>query len=211
MTSSTGALESIALQRDHHLRQKDIIRDRQTREEAYAEARRQRTAIVAAEDVDRPEISDAASRFNVYRTIEDCDTLLHFLNDRKTGTGNDHIDNRFIASYTVGIKVDKDDRTIIEELRVHNEMLQEQILQLLQEVEDERRKNRAEVDVLLADNRNLRQEVARLKGCSEATGNPWTSSEPFDAGLDLPPLEMPKFDFDVLNAERLISGNNDIK
>lgn len=130
----------------------------------------------------------------LYTTMEQCDTLLCYLEGRTEARFHKH----HKPFYQSGVKIQKDDKQIIEELRVHNESLQNHILSLLQE----REQFKAEVDRLRSKNEKLSQDLARHN-------DRWVtnSSDPLylnDPGLqldslDLPPLEMPKFDFDLLS------------
>lgn len=211
MTSSVKALESLNLQNDYHLRQIEIIHSRRPRQDEVTATRlcldlKRGKADVNAED--KLQNGDNAER--LYQTMEQCDNLLDFLESR-TGEGVSGFRSHQGAAYQSGIKIQKDEKQIIEELRLHNESLQGHVLTLLQECET----SKDEIERLRSENRQLRHDVTRHDvTCHDRDHWMMTSTEVKQRFLDdelqidlrsleLPPLEMPKFDFD------LIAGNYD--
>lgn len=210
MTSSAKALESLNLQKDYHLRQIEIIHSRRPKQDEVVGNRlcldfKERKSAVNAED--KPQNGDNAER--LYQTMEQCDNLLDFLESR-TGEGvvsGGRFRSLQGAAYQSGIKIQKDEKQIIEELRLHNESLQGHVLTLLQECET----SKDEIDRLRSENRQLRHDVTR-HDVTRHGRDQWmmTSTEVQQQrflddelqidlrSLELPPLEMPKFDFDLI-------------
>ena len=134
----------------------------------------------------------------VERTMRQCDTLLKFLDDRLRPDKcqpNESDDVR-------AVKVPKDERTIIEELRVHNEALREHICELLEECDSQHHL----VEGFRTENATLRDRVAQLERslCAGVDELDHQGPLPLDmnvddlASLPLAPLEMPHFDYDSL-------------
>ena len=146
MTSVTGALESLELQKQRHQSEISVIRHKQRCEEMKktstsppfrSPSRPEETNHAGFTSKKMGTVDELDGHSSVYRTMEECDSLLAFLRNRSSGR---NIDQN--AMYVEkphgkigGIKNPKDDKTIIEELRVHNEALRSHILELLRENE----------------------------------------------------------------------------
>lgn len=238
MTSSTESLQSMELQKDHHIRQTEIVRLRQRQAEM-------RNQSVKGMDVsgrwskDFPHGVPSEDLLDVVdmntetgaalRTIQECDSLLAFLNNRHSLDYKSYEQARSmkppsaqtpLAKRHIG---PKDSAQIIEELRIHNDALRRHILDCLHDQDA----LEAELAHARDQNARLRERVRQLEGKdmdeSEA-GNTNISSNPSRrqmmtqsmeadleyepatlrmnlddlASMDLPPLEMPKFDMDAL-------------
>lgn len=206
-TSSATALESLVLQKAFHLRQIELIRKRKPKN-IEMQGNHLRTdgegkKAVSGGDEKPPQTEDAAER--LYQTMEQCDSLLCYLNQRtKTSEKGFHLGN-IPKPYHSAIKIKKDDKEVIEELRLHNESLRTHILSLLQECD----MLKAESERMHSENKRLKQDLARRHDYRTSTLSYETKSHfnnqlHLDLGsLELPPLEIPKFDFDLL------AGNND--
>ena len=198
-TSSTAALESLNLQKDRHLRQIEIIRDRKSKQHVEAKCDKPHTDSKETTVNEKPtngvaEKTPAIMSERLYTTMEQCDTLLCYLEGRTEA----RFRKNHKPLYQLGVKIQKDEQQIIEELRVHNESLQNHILSLLKE----REQFKIEVDRLRSENERLCRDRARLDSrWVTSSSHPLYLNEPgLQLGsLELPPLEMPKFDFDVLS------------
>lgn len=257
ITSVQQALESLRLQREYHSRQSALIDDRRSRDASQ----RVRNRMAGAKSVDSTEsaakpldkdscsigLGGRQSSGDVFQTLDDCDSLLQFLNQRARTSGkiislpgpaavaraagaqigtraasgtadSDQNDESTSAAENVETKrmTAKSDTVIIEELRVHNDALRAHILDLLNEAEEYQRQEdytRREMDYLRGDNRRLKERLHRLENNAPgASGSPLaTTSDTFYSfpvgmalnldnlpSLELPPLEVPKFDFNTL-------------
>ena len=214
MTKSTESLQSMELQQQYHIRQKDIVLLKQ--KQAEAQAAQQKTSQhdshstvrwskdfphgVPSEDL--LDMVDDGSM--ALRTIHECDSLLAFLNNRHS------MDYKSLHEVKPAKKrLIKDDSQIIEELRIHNDALRRHILDLLHD------RDVAESDLQYYKQENQRQRE-RIQELENTNRSNMTQSTSMDsdleyqmpaalkmnlddlASMDLPPLEMPKFDFDGL-------------
>lgn len=204
-TSSTTALESLNLQKDRHLRQIEVIRNRKSKQ--HVEMKCDKPHVDTNETIlnEKPangvaeKTSDIMSE-RLYTTMEQCDTLLCYLEGRtvELNASEARFHKHLKPFYQSGVKIQKDDKQIIEELRVHNESLQNHILSLLQE----REQFKTEVDRLRSKNEKLSQDLAHHKDrwITKSPDNLYLNEPGLQLdSLDLPPLEMPKFDFDILS------------
>ena len=161
---------------------------------------------------EKPYVADEVDgQLSVFRTMEECDSLLSFLKNRAAGRYMENtIYPETFQNKTMigGIKNRKDDKTIIEELRMHNDALRTHILELLRENEGyykELQTLRKE-NVELHKSRNnggKRDSFLTESTDSEKSEKYYPNPHRIDINdlpsLELPPLEMPTFDFNSLN------------
>ena len=218
MTSVSGALESLELQRQRHQSEISVIRHKQRCEEMKKTLSTSPPSKSPEPEVGniktangKPDVADEVDgQLSVYRTMEECDSLLSFLKNRAAGRYMENTINleTFQKTTVGGIKNPKDDKTIIEELRMHNEALRTHILELLRENEGyykELQTLRKE-NVELHKSRNdggKRDSFLTESTDSEKSEKYYPNPHRIDINdlpsLELPPLEMPTFDFDSLN------------
>ncbi len=219
LTDVQRALESLNLQRQYHIKEEAVVRDRQRRENMLMKASTKHaqpaSKLPSQEEVDGSITNggDASNAMTatvtavdenllIYRTMEECDSLLLFLKKRAITAGKnmDELDAVCGGSgeyskklFTSAAMVPTDDKLLIEELTMHNEALRFHILDLLKECEESKR-----------DNQDLRDKIHRLEAVvmcdsgEEEKVYPLLSKLSLDdlPSIELPPLEMPKFDFD---------------
>lgn len=130
-----------------------------------------------------------------------CDTLIQYLAGRNSGANSPS--PTMEAIYDKGLtnpphKIPKVDKEVIEELKMHNESLQDYVLQLLQEVDFQKSEN----DRLRKENADIKKQIENLRNlslddsCEEREGYPILDIDVDNlATMQLPPLEMPKFDY----------------
>ena len=158
---------------------------------------------------DKPGTSTNDNVACVERTMRQCDTLLKFLDDR---LGPDKCQPNE-SDNVCAVKVPKDERTIIEELQVHNEALREHICELLKECDSQHHL----VERFRTENATLRDRVAQLERRAAVDELDHQGPLPLDmnvddlASLPLAPLEIPHFDYDSLvprkaNADDKLKG-----
>ena len=218
MTSSPQILQSLRLQQQRHLKQTEIIKEKQRRSLLAREQRQEIKCPIAIPN-SPGECPDTQEEMSVFRTMEECDSLLQILNKRAVTIGQrehgqpsslqqiqqDNQDTS--ASQINGIKIAIDDKLMIEELVTHNNALRQHILQLLNELENKEQ----QLQLMRQKYDNLHDTVER---CSQSNDRMDTSmvdstgrsvyNFPMAINLDklpaleLPPLEMPKFDLDSL-------------
>lgn len=196
LTDVPRALESMQLQHKRHL--EDI---RHIRQRALVGGSMDMEGTVTSVSLAVPEeIPDHHTL--VYNTMEECDSLLQFLNERHKVAGKipPH------QLYSSAIKVPKDELQMVEELRLHNEALRAHILDLLKECE-EHRANRLHLE---NENKMLKYKLEKLQRRDSSTSQESSEQEEHvappsdinpDAIPDLPPLEMPQFDFDSFSLQ----------
>ena len=198
-TSDEVAAESIHLQKASHVKQQDIIKDKKMRAEITQKMKKKQreAALNKSLSVDSQATLDDCEEQErelvVYRTMEETDSLLTFLKKRADGSTDGHPKNPLLKSAS---KIPKDEKQIVEELRIHNEALRNHVLQLLRELDERQR-----------ENANLRERL-RIHEEKKYMANSYDSetyfSVPISSGIDLPdlpPLEMPTFDFNSLKEE----------
>lgn len=226
MTSVHSALESLQLQKQRHLGEISVIRHKQHCEEM------KKTMLPTSRSPSQPEmgpvnlnmpngkqgtIDEVDGQLSVYRTMEECDSLLTFLRNRAAGHNGENTTYSEIANQKpspIGTKNPKDDKTIIEELRMHNEALRAHILDLLRENEGYYK----ELQILRKENvefhisqsgKNKQQSPGVHSSSMLADSTDSDKSEKYYPNpnrldindipsMELPPLEMPTFDFDSL-------------
>ena len=224
MTTVPGALESLELQKQRHLSEIPVIKHKRrcaemkkamqptsppTRSPSQPEMKNINTGAANGkqgkkDDVDR--------QLSVYRTMEKCDSLIAFLKNRAAGQNvenNSYNEKGHARADITGIKTPKDDKTIIEVLRIHNDALRLHILELLRENEGYCKElqtlRKENVELFTSRNSRGRQDGSILEEStdSEKSEKYYPNPNRIDINdipsMELPPLEMPTFDFDSLN------------
>ena len=234
-THTQGALQSLTLQREYHLKQDAVVRQKQRHAIiAQKKSKKPRPNSGGLQDhVDAPvtngDTSESDVRFAarianqmadnietcpdgtvICRTMEECDSLLQMLNHRghedekSNGEKKGDVTPR---QQTNGTKVPKDDKVIIEELRMHNIALCTHIVDLLKEIEQ----NKRQMQHYKSENDELKDKLNRHDTSYNMMEDSTDSEKyyPVPVGmnlhdlpsLELPPLEMPKFDFSALKID----------
>ncbi|XP_013383158.1 nuclear receptor-binding factor 2 [Lingula anatina] len=226
LTRVEKALESLQLQHDHHIKQKAVIRAKQRKAQLQKQQQMDSndttiTNIASLSDnlpqmsgySDMPtDVTGGQMEEETFKTMEETDSLLFFLHNRAISLGMDSPrpwPNRHLIQ--TAVKAPKDDKMIIEELKTHNLAL------------------RSHIEQLLGENANLHEELNNIKKENEElkTNNhikPVYVDDENDEeerfysipphmnlsdlpSLELPPLEMPLFDFDSIKAK--MNSNSD--
>lgn len=178
-------MESLKLQRDFHLRQKDVILIKKEQFENYRKAvenqrqRQEKLNFLCSngyeDDQDNESISLQAA---IYRTMEETDSLLGLLVKKGSAANSDSeslksfsttdTDDRGLdiidcpnTVALLGSKHPKDDTTVIEELRILNGQLHTLVYQLVTQL-DARTK---EVDKLQETISRLESEKGKGNSC----------------------------------------------
>ena len=222
-TNVHEALQSLNLQKQYHIRQKDVVQLKKR----HAKILAQRTGRAspptyhinddhvqwpqdASHDAPSEDMVDAASadeHNGVYRTMKECDSLLQFLSHRQSLGYRSLVPPNSSSAYASnnGSKSPKDDKVIIEELKMHNDALRQHVLDMLRDLETQAK----DLDHYKSENGRLH---ARLRDMEKMNKSQMTESADSDleyqlpmhvrmnlddlTSLELPPLEMPKFDLD---------------
>ncbi|XP_041364662.1 nuclear receptor-binding factor 2-like [Gigantopelta aegis] len=192
-THCQHALESLRLQHQHHLRQQDILQEKQICvEKTLLWQNRSRNTVSQASQTQgahQPSQNDVdadadlflrADGEELYKTLTETDSLLNFLALRKQSLSLAY--QRDTQPKPEFVKIPKDDKTVIEELRIHNDELRRCIRQLLEEVEDLRKENR-----VLPSQMDKKEQSGQI-------------GEEF-LTFDLPPLEMPTLNLDMWKSD----------
>ena len=219
-------MQSLTLQRESHIRQEAIIRDKQWQAQIAVKSGDQtsrlhtnsdNTDVVGLDETAGGEIHTASDE--VYQTIEETDSLLQFLMNRAEAAGRivtppeaAMLMARGKPMYENGVKTPKNDRMIIEELRVHIDALRAHIQDLLHESEDQQRDMdhyKRELDHYRKENQELKDRMRHIEKRGALLDDsvdleretvyafqPPATLDDLNA-IRLPPLEMPKFDFDL--------------
>ena len=224
MSTVKEALDSIQNQQKYHLQQKKVVE----MEKAKAEAEAMQNTVTVGDDdsarwcrdyphgVTSSDLMDDTGTNSVARTIRECDTLLHFLNQRPSLDYRSYSLMHTATGTTAPARAMKDDAQIIEELRIHNDALRKHVIDLLQEKETQDR----DLQHYKAENNRLH---ARLRDMEKMKNSRMSDSIDSEleyqvpptmrmnlddlSSLDLPPLEMPKFDIDAMqNSESKPDG-----
>lgn len=179
LTKVAKALESMTLQRDYHIQQENIIKMKANYYEKHLKTTEGNPhKIINEVDLQEHSKRDHHShtlQAEIYRKMEEADSLLQILLKRglpgEESVGNEvfgKIENLFPISEqeTIlclgsngkppsmsGSKLPKNEQMVIEELRVINEQLRSQVVQLLEEL-----------DLCHKENDHLRRRVNRLEG-----------------------------------------------
>lgn len=152
-------MESLKLQRDFHLRQKDVILIKKQQFENYMKAiehqkQKKLSTMCANEYDDNPDSENLSLQVAIYRTMEETDSLLGLLVKKNSATSSD---NESIRSFSttdtderalsidiidcpnsaalLGSKHPKDESTVIEELRILNGQLHSLVYQLVNQLD----------------------------------------------------------------------------
>lgn len=181
LTTNSRSLESLKLQRDYHLRQKEIILVKKEQYENYKKAiENHRHKITTHSNIDFEDNHDNGStslQVAIYRTMEEADSLLNLLVKKSSCANSDSeslksfsttdTDDRLVSIDTidssnsnavVGTKHAKDENTVIEELKILNEQLHSLVYRLVTQLDASMR----EADVLKERIHQLESE--KLKG-----------------------------------------------
>ena len=232
-TTIQQALESLSMQREHHIRQQALIREKQRR---HLQAQRQKhlkdasgspMTVSKASSDDHAASSSSESDMSssdkrlYLKNIQESESLLRFLNNRAArgkdfGPNREEIIYRF-ESKTDTVYADKSDKMVMEELRTHNDALRNQILEFIKDSEENHRQIaylQRELDFCRKENRDMKDRFSKTERNSRNQTIPLQDSVHSETlysmpmglnldnlpALDLPPLEMPKFDFDSIKS-----------
>ncbi|XP_017774876.1 PREDICTED: nuclear receptor-binding factor 2-like isoform X2 [Nicrophorus vespilloides] len=213
-TQNPQSVDSINLQRDYHLRRKEIILAKKEQFENYKKAienQRNRITFCGSDFEVTNDNQSTSLQVAIYRTMEEADSLLGQLFKRSSG---DTLDSSNPSSQPIlGSKHPKHENTVIEELRTLNEQLHSLVYKLVTQLDA----STTEVDMLKAKIQKLeaKQQTAQTKtsatnslkvitdssgGTSPYVFSPCSEFSPDvnDQRSSLPPLaplEMPAFDF----------------
>ncbi|KAF4517030.1 hypothetical protein B566_EDAN013224 [Ephemera danica] len=172
-TRQPRALESLTLQRQHHLRQTDVIRLRKSQYEKFQRAvenhkakmlqqQQQQQKPLAGEDIDL-EFPPANLPVAIFRTMEETDSLMHQLLQRGLDSNDDPalaVPQAERPMQERGSKQPKDEKQVVEELQTLTHHLHNLVIQLLTQLDE----SNQEKEALRTQNRIL---IAQL----EATQN----------------------------------------
>merc|ERR1712055_1184688 len=174
--------DSIELQIKHHIRQKVVITQRQSRCEKYTKDLKNLQLKMA-----KANLQDAGLQDSIYRTFQETESLLQHLKEAPP------------SDPSTGAKMPKDDKIIIEELSTANNHLRGMVEAMFAELETYKKEN-GELRAKVSD---LEAEKA-VKTMAAHTLSPIGLVVDHTRGLalqdsghlpDLAPLEMPHFDF----------------
>jgi hypothetical protein len=182
-------IESLKLQQNHHLRQKELIHMKKLHYEKYKVAIEYLKHKNDGEHFKIPDRTENSYQLQVaiYKTMEEADSLLEILNRRgsehsdslKSIDSDNLIDGTNASSTTIPIsafKKPKDDATVIEELKTLNHQLQMLVFQLVNKLDESVHEADALKDRIktLEINQGLRKpdelEVNEDELCSEDGG-----------------------------------------
>jgi len=176
--------ESIELQIKHHIRQKVVITQRQSRCEKYTKDLKNLQLKMA-----KANLQDAGLQDSIYRTFQETESLLQHLKEAPP------------SDPSTGAKMPKDDKIIIEELSTANNHLRGMVEAMFAELETYKKENgelRARISDLEAE-RNMQQQ--REGGSPSALNLGLQRQVAQDLLQDsghlppLAPLELPDFDY----------------
>jgi hypothetical protein len=206
-TSKQNALESIKLQRESHLKEQNVIRMKKQKAALVEKARLKEQQKLAkgrtpsqesVDDTDGKVYEEEQYMTMLYTTMAETDSLLQFMGNQthRTPSAYQKLIKNLSSSEELarsGSKVPKDDKQIIEELRIHNVDLRKHLERTLQELDCSQKECQKLHDRL------KRSEDKPLSDSSEGSDTfcAVRSSDMLEdlPSLELPPLEMPKFDF----------------
>lgn len=209
LTRVEKVLESLELQRDYNIRKQAIIR--------YKQLLVRRLCMKKGMAKMRPSEEDAglssscnftSTKTAIYKNIEENDSLLRGL-----------IIGPAPPEETVrsSVRTPKDDKIIIEELRVNNDALRHSVDKLITQLEESHQENKrlkAEIEELKSQMRQYESERNKLRIITDS-GSPFVlspSSELSPVGFrslpTLAPLEMPNFDFNKFTSPTESSSGN---
>uniref|UniRef100_T1IIW5 Nuclear receptor-binding factor 2 MIT domain-containing protein n=1 Tax=Strigamia maritima TaxID=126957 RepID=T1IIW5_STRMM len=228
MTKSDKALESLRLQHDYHVRQEAVVRFKQQEAERLLR-RIQKKKLHEIERGDSEQTvflsSEGATgdlQHAIYRTLEETDSLLAFLIQNKQQSQAETQEIRSNGAATAiedqtinrGWKIPKDDKTLMEELKTNNSELKKLVQRLLNELDKCHEEKQQLQDML--DNIQMMNDITSSSNPSSRASSKMAhlrvatdSSSPFVLSpsgelspVELPPLaplEMPNFDFNLLD------------
>ena len=212
-TTSKYAQESIQAQHQYHLRQQDFIQQRLLRAEnqAVRHAHRKENVQHQGTQTDEADLHFAVNHFqanegpsfHIPKSIPEEDRVFHAMSETDSILGYLVHKSRYTPSSDVEIGADstvafkaphsrlrrgtmskfpRDDSAVLEELSIQNSELRKQVSDLIKQLDDARKEKQFIEDKVLR--------------AGESNGM-------FDGGvgvpdMELPPLEMPQFDFDSL-------------
>lgn len=136
-TTSTVALESITLQHSYHLKQKDLIKNKK---EQYARVKKAMDNIkwLGKDPFSNLQGHDYAKlQVAIYRAINETDSLLHFLTHNDDSPVSQGLLKDIVPKGDVidGLKSEKSQQTVIEELQILSQNLHSLVDQLVLQVE----------------------------------------------------------------------------
>jgi MIT domain of nuclear receptor-binding factor 2 len=198
-SNNSKATESLHLQRDHHLRQIELITLKKHHYEKYKVAVKHlqsdkltNMTLLAGHTTDTVEL-----QLQIYKTMEEADSLLEILNRR--GDPNQEVE---VTPTTTAIKKPKDDQTVIEELKTLNHQLQMLVFHVLQEADT--LKERIKV-LELGQGGVKKVEDAGSANNDDRPPIFYVSNENSSDALDeeLPALDLPNFELPALSSQTL--------
>lgn len=184
-TQNPQSVDSINLQRDYHLRRKEIILAKKEQFENYKKAienQRNRITFCGSDFEVTNDNQSTSLQVAIYRTMEEADSLLGQLFKRSSGGNSDceslrsfsttDTDDKVLSIDTLdssnpssqpilGSKHPKHENTVIEELRTLNEQLHSLVYKLVTQLDA----STTEVDMLKAKIQKLeaKQQTAQTK------------------------------------------------
>ncbi|KAF5269344.1 hypothetical protein FQA39_LY08736 [Lamprigera yunnana] len=180
LTENPRSIESLKLQRDYHLRQKQIVLVKKEQFDNYKKAienqrqRMQNNSNITFED--NLEQGSTSLQVAIYKTMEEADSLLNLLIKRGSGANSDSeslrsfstdTDERLLSIDTIDssnsnalvcTKHPKDDSVVIEELRILNGQLHALVYKLVTQLDASTR----EVDMLKERIHQLESEKVKV-------------------------------------------------
>ncbi|XP_071448138.1 nuclear receptor-binding factor 2 [Hetaerina americana] len=174
LTNVAKALESLTLQRDYHIQQESVIKMKSNCYEKHLKsAACDHKKIINPEIPVQPERESHHLQAEIYKTMEEADSLLQILLKKGTlskevlGNKENNLPENTVTEQEAvarlepsewkpcmsGSRLPKDDQTVIEELRVVNEQLRSQVVQLLEDL-----------DLCHKENDHLKRRILRLEG-----------------------------------------------
>lgn len=225
MSTSTSkqALESLSLQHQYHLKQQSWVQERERRSERIHEQKAQKrensisqgtqTEPAIPVDFDYQPLGPNESHSSLDQTdgprhkhsITETDTLLAFHNRHKQSSfgRSPPVDEVALSSPSsessseASSKSPKNDKILTEEMRVQNEDLRKHVRLLVSEIDELKRKNQSLQSAI------EQQETSKTLGVEEYS-NMDTETLKLTS-LELPPLELPEFDFSSLKDDDLVT------
>lgn len=163
MTSSTKAYESLQCQYEYHLKQQNIVRQKQLEYENYLKAiESQRVKIanmILSNDLDCKMQTDSL-QFAIFKTMNQADSLLgQLINKDEDEVDLATVVKKIDQQIQSGIKKPKGDEMVIEELKILNGQLHSLVSQLVSQLEHSNR----EIDTLKDRIKTLEAEKLAAK------------------------------------------------
>lgn len=135
-TTSSFALESISLQHSYHLKQKDIIKSKKEQYERVKKAVDTIRHISKDPQVDINVEDNSKLQIDIYRNINDSNTLLNTLLDKKIAS---QVINKHDKSETKAVESIQE--SIVNELQILGQNLHSHVEQLMMQVELQKDEN----------------------------------------------------------------------